>query len=410
MFTQRFIIIVLLVIFSAALFLTGISKSALWEEDEVWYAQVSREISTSGDFATLTFGGEPFFHKPPLFYWAEAICGKAFGFSEVSVRMVSVVSAVLTVVLTFLIGELLFSTEVGALAGVILATSFQYFIQAKLAYLEPLLVFFMALAVYFFIKGYFKDKPAYYIWFYVAASLATLTKGPIGILLPAGAIFLFLALQKEWRQIICVFFNWGLLLFAVIVPPWYIIETLKFGPSFLMENIGYHQVTRFAKGAETHAEPWYYNFVSLFLGFLPWSTFVPAGLLFAARRIKQKPILLLVLWAGVIFVFFTISVSKLPGYLLPVFVPLSILVAAMLAAFWKEEDGVTGRGIFSSFLFLVLLLLSLAAMFFYVVAAKGPMVTGGFGVAIGSLRPLAYLLGGGALAGLAAFLLKPKKA
>jgi 4-amino-4-deoxy-L-arabinose transferase-like glycosyltransferase len=267
----------------------------------------------------------------------------------------------------------------------------------------------MTLAVYYFIRGYFNGRPAYYVWFYVAAALATLTKGPIGILLPGGAIFLFLVIQREWRQVIRVFFNWGLLLFAIIVSPWYIIETIKFGPAFLLENFGYHQFTRFAKGAETHAEPWYYNFVSLFLGFLPWSTFVPAGMLFAARKIKQKPILLVVLWAAVIFVFFTVSVSKLPGYLLPAFVPLSILVAVMAAAFLKNEGGITWKGMLFSFLFLAALLLALAVMFFYVVAAKGPAVVGGYGEAIKSLRPFAYLLGGGALVGLAAFLLKPKK-
>jgi 4-amino-4-deoxy-L-arabinose transferase-like glycosyltransferase len=345
-----------------------------------------------------------------LFYWALAVCGRLFGFGEAAMRLTSVLSAMLVVGLVFWLGEFLFSAEVGFFAGLILASSFQFFIQAKLAYLEPLLIFFMTLSLCFFIKGYFEKKPVYYILFYAVAALAVLTKGIIGILLPAGVIFLFLALQKELKQTGKVFFNWGLLAFFAIVLPWYLIEIAKWGPAFWLEHFGYHQFTRFALGAETHAEPWYYNFVALFVGFLPWATFLPAGLFYAAKNIKQKPILLLILWAGLIFAFFTVSVSKLPGYLLPIFVPLSLLTAGLLTAFLKKQKGAGWGGMLFSFLFLAGLLGLLAGLFLYVVNARGPQVLGGFGAALLSLQPLVYVLGGGVVVALGVFLLFPKKA
>ncbi|MBU0687603.1 MAG: glycosyltransferase family 39 protein [Candidatus Margulisbacteria bacterium] len=406
---RRLIILVLLILFSAYMFFTGIANNALWEEDEVWYVQVAREMADSGDYATLTFAGEKFFHKPPLFYWLLAISGKVFGFNEFSMRLVSALSAIGIVILAFFIGEMLFSTAVGVFSGLILATSFQFFVQAKLAYIEPLLVLFMTLAFFFFIKGYLEKKHGYYILFYAAVALATLTKGPIGILLPAGSIFLFLLFRKEFKEILSVFFNWGLLVYAVITLPWYLIETSLYGKEFWLEHFGYHQFTRFAKGAETHAEPWYYNFVSLFLGFLPWSTFLPAGLLLAARKIRQKEILLTILWAAVIFVFFTISVSKLPGYLLPAFVPLAILIAKLIVGFIRNEEGVSWAGIFGSFGFLFVLLVSVAATFLYTVSTKGPEVLGGYQDALNTLIPFVYILAGGGVAGLLAFLWRPKK-
>lgn len=402
---RRLIIIILLALFSAYLFFTGLTATALWEEDEVWYAQVAREMVSNQDYVTPTFAGEPFFHKPPLFFWLIALTGKSFGFSEFSVRLVSVGAAIATVVLTFLIGEMLFGGMVGAGAALILTTSFQFMLQARLAYLDPLLTLFITLAFYFFGRGYLKQKPINYIWFYGAMGLATITKGPIGLLLPAGAIFLFLLVRREFKEIKNTFLNWGILLFLMIILPWYVLETVRHGWAFLQDHFGYHMLARFAQGIEAHVEPWYYYVVILFLGFLPWSTFLPTTFLYVKRTIRQKEILLTVSWAAVIFIFFSISKSKLPGYILSSYVPFALLVAVAIIAFVKNREAITWKGIFGSLLLLFLLLLALGFFFLYVVTSVASGVVG----LLPRLGPIIWTLVLGALVILGSFCWRPRR-
>ncbi len=140
-------------VLAAVLFVTGIGVGALWDQDEAKYTQVAREILETGDPITLHVNGRPWFVHPPLYMWLQAVVGAVFGFSEFTARIWSAVFGVVGVYATILIGDVLFGRGPALLAGVVLATMFEYFALSRLAIFDVVLTAFMLLAFYAFLRA-----------------------------------------------------------------------------------------------------------------------------------------------------------------------------------------------------------------------------------------------------------------
>ena len=196
----------------------------------------------------------------------------------------------------------------------------------------------------------FKYSSPWYLAFYLLVALAILTKGPVGLVLPLLIIGSFTIYLGNWREVTRSMQPLkGLLLILIITLPWYILVTAANGSAFINSFFGYHNIERFTQVVNRHWAPWYFYFVVVLIGFAPWSVYLPIAIanLQVWKRTywrRKSPwdqlSLFAFFWFISIFLFFTIAVTKLPSYVLPL-MPASAL---LLSIFWTQEVGVKEEG------------------------------------------------------------------
>jgi 4-amino-4-deoxy-L-arabinose transferase-like glycosyltransferase len=337
----------LLVVIAACLFFVGLGRLPLLEPDEGRNAEIARETLVSGHWITPHFDTLTCLDKPAFFFWTVAASFKCFGISEWAARFPSALFALATVLLVWSMARRMSGREVGLYAGIILATSPLAFGFAHFVILDMPLTFFVALALFCFwidAQGGFGNLGLDLVAF-ASMGVAALVKGPVGFLIPLITLLVYQALLGRLGQLKRIRWAAGCLIFFVITLPWFIVVSLH-NPGFPKYAFWTESLLRFSTGAHMHrsAGPWYYIPV-YFAGFFPWALFLFfAGL----NRMKhwrslwnekRRAELFLITWVAVVFVFFSISHSKLPGYFLPALVPLSILMALA----WDEVEG-SGSG------------------------------------------------------------------
>lgn len=323
----------LLLMVASCMFFAGIGRLALIEPDEGRNAEVAREMLAKGDWVTPHFNNFSYLDKPPVFFWAVASSFKVGGLSEASARFPSALAALLTVFLAWFLARRMFENTTGLYAGIVLATAPLVVVFARDVIFDMTLTFFVtgAMVCYWLRETSSERKKLLDVLFFAAMGLATLTKGPVGFLLPLLSIAVYQALRGKFARLKDL--NWilGLATFFAVTLPWFIAVSLRH-PDFPGYAFWQESLERFATGHSHRAGPVYYYLIIYLAGFLPWGFF----LLYAGihrisewrelRREQHAPVLFLLSWAGLIFVFFSISQSKLPGYFLPAMVPLSILM------------------------------------------------------------------------------------
>ena len=189
----------------------------------------------------------------------------------------------------------------------------------------------------------FNRSQFWYLAFYILSALAVLTKGPVGIVLPGLIIGSFLIYVGKVNQIISEMIPLqGSIIFFAMTLPWYILVTLINGESYINSFFGYHNFERFTSVVNHHAAPWYFYFIVVLVGFAPFSVYLPVAIAstqFWKRRYWQRQTriqqlkLFSVFWFAVIFLFFTVAVTKLPSYVLPL-MPASALLVSI---FWNDH-------------------------------------------------------------------------
>ncbi|MGH2375450.1 MAG: ArnT family glycosyltransferase [bacterium] len=326
---RREIASLLVVLVGALLLFTyGLGAGDLWEHDEPTYTQAAREMLRTRDPFTLYVNGQPWFDKPPLFMWLQALTGSLFGFTTFVARIWSAIFGTAAVAATFLIGRLLYGQQVGLLASVMLATTMQFIVSARIAVLDPILLAFMLLAFYMYLVSYQSGSRRAQVWAWVWAGVASLAKGPIGLVLPAMAVATLWTVRREWwrwRQIPA----WGPVLFAVLGLSWYAIEAVRHGGEFLRITVGQHMFGRVVGVIDNQpGPPWYYLPVLLAGGF-PWAAFFASAVVSALRQRRELAGQVLLAWAGLPLVFFSLAGTKTPAYILPVYPFLAIGVARL---------------------------------------------------------------------------------
>ena len=351
--------VALVLLGAAFLSLYRLGAGSLWDQDETKYAQVAVELLQTGDAITLHVNGSPWYVHPPFYMWLVAATGHFAGFTEFTVRVWSALFSVLTVYATILLGRALFGQRTGLLAGAILAVKLQPMAQSRLAVFDTVLLAWMLLAVYFFLRGYKEGRRADYVWFFLFAGLATLTKGPIGLLLPALVIVPFVVLRRSWDRLRNFPWAAGIALYAVVGLSWYALETWLHGRLFVSTALGYYMFGRFFGAVENQAGPWYYYAPVVLLGAFPWTAFWPAATAFQWRRWREGDgSLFCLLWVAITFLFYSAAGTKLPNYVLPIYPLAAVAVAAVWDAALRGQE--RGRGIDLSF---GLLLVLIAALF-----------------------------------------------
>jgi 4-amino-4-deoxy-L-arabinose transferase-like glycosyltransferase len=299
-----------------------------------------------GDWILMHFNGGVYGDKPPLFFWLIALSSYLWqGFTSFSVRFPSALFGTLTVLLTFLLGKRLYSSRTGFFSGLILATSLHFAYLSNRANIDVTLTFFTTASFLCFFFWYQEGQEEeihhrrairnFFIFgFYVSMALATLAKGPIGLVFPLLASFIYLLIQKDYREMKRMKLLPGISLFLAIVLAWYLPAVSLGGRSYLEENLFKHTTEAYSTGW-THPSPFYYYLYSFPMSFMPWTFFLPTAIICGcSKRMigKRKEFLFLSVWCIVIFTFFSLSKSKRALYLLPLYPAASLMVGK----FWSD--------------------------------------------------------------------------
>jgi 4-amino-4-deoxy-L-arabinose transferase-like glycosyltransferase len=293
--------------------------------DEPRYTRVAVEMHRAGEWVTPTLQGEPWLEKTPLFYWLAGAAFSVLGETEAAARVPSVLATLLLVGATALFGARLHGPAAGLHAGFVAGTALLPFAYGRAASMDMLLAATATVAaglVGLRVLG-LAGRPAI-VAAAVAAGLATLAKGPLGLLLPALVLAGYLALTREWRWLRELVAPWPIVAFLAVAAPWYVAILLDQGRRFLEVFVLNHNVERFTSTVHRHPGPFWYYVPVLLAGLFPWSGIsVPA--LFRIEPRASRRDLFVLLWLVLPFAFFSLAGSKLPGYILPCVPPLAIL-------------------------------------------------------------------------------------
>ena len=324
----------------AAIFLLFFGNGSLLITDSVEsnYALTAKEMVLGGDWLSPQIYGRYWFDKPVLFYWLTALGFKIFGFTEFGARFFPAVFGMLGLGLACYGGYRLYNARVGFYSGVLLLSSVEFFLISKSIITDAVLFFFFSATLLFFYLGYSENKKLFWYLMYASAGLAVLTKGPIGVLLPGLIITLFLLWQRDWHVLKRCKLLSGTILCAVIALPWYIAMYSIHGSAFTDTFLGVHNFLRATVSEHPRDNVWYYYLMVNALALFPWSGLLPLCLWQRYREgagfaSSEK---FLLLWAGVVFLFFQCMATKYITYTYPVLFPLSILLGKELVTQEKK--------------------------------------------------------------------------
>lgn len=329
----------LLIVFAAVL-LYALGARTLVPPDEGRYAEMAREMFASGDWITTRLNGIKYFEKPPLQTWMNALSFTLFGLGDWQARLWTGLCGLLGVVLTGVAGTRVFGARIGFYAALVLGSSFYWVACSQIDSLDMGLSGMMTVALCALLIAQRDDaseseRRNWMLVCWAGMALSVLSKGLIGLVLPGGVLVFYTIFSRDWAIWKRLHLVRGLLLFFLIATPWFVLVGLK-NPEQPHFFFVHEHFDRFLKKEHHREAAWYIFFVLLAAGSVPWVGVLVQSLIGAARRdgetTKFRPRLMLLVWVAFITLFFTKSNSKLPGYILPVFPAVALLVAVYLDA------------------------------------------------------------------------------
>lgn len=343
--------LLLLALLGALLFLPGLGARDVWNPDEARYAEVAREMRLLGHWAVPHLNGQVYAEKPPLFFWTIAFFGGLTGgLDETAARLPSALSALGATLLVYLLGDRFFGRRAACLSAAAFATCFKVIWQGRFGQIDMMLTFLVTLAIWFWARGYTEKRPALYPLFFLAAGLATLAKGPVGLLPPLLSILAFLGATRDWEEMRRLRIGRGLLLWAAVVLAWVVPAALDAGPDYLRTILFKQNVTRYANPWHHFAPPYYYLEI-LPAELFPWSFLLPVAIVAGWRRLvaprARQGFLFALCWAAVTVLFFSLSPAKRSVYILTMYPAAALLVGAgldLLASEWPRAPRGWRRG------------------------------------------------------------------
>ena len=318
---------------------SGISLRKLQHPDEGRYAEIAREMAVSGNWVTPRLNDLKYFEKPPFQYWATAAAFNVFGVHEWTARLVPALAGILSVLIVGLTAARLDGPTTGAYAALVLAASFWPFALSQLLTLDSVLNVWLAAALCAFLLAQ-RDAPAPAVrrnWMlvaYAAAAGATLTKGLVALAIPAATLFVYSLVTRDvgpWKRLSLLP---GLALYLALTAPWFLLVS-RANPEFAQFFFIHEHVERFLTTEHRREGTWYYFVPLLGAGMLPW-LFVWLWTLVRSWR-SARPAAngfswqkFCLVWALFVFVFFSVSGSKLPSYILPMFPAVALVLGQQL--------------------------------------------------------------------------------
>jgi 4-amino-4-deoxy-L-arabinose transferase-like glycosyltransferase len=341
----------LLAVLAGLLFFLALGSMGLTDRDEGRNAEAGREMLETGDWISPTFNYEPRFAKPALVYWLMSLSYKWFGVDEFSARLPSAVFGLGLILLQYLFLSRFYGAVVGLFGALMLLLNIEIIGLSRMVLTDSVLIFLTTLSLFSFWLGFQgHDRERWWRWvFYVGMGLATLAKGPVGCLVPLGTIALYLTATRQWTR----FWHHGAplagsLLFAAMALPWYVMMWTLHGTEYAASAQA-NTVGRFLNPMEGHSFTIFFYVPVLLLGFFPWSGWLPfawyeaykswstarkKGLHPPASTLNSSQELewFAAVWVVWVLIFFTLSSTRLPHYIGPLFPAAALLTAT----FWHR--------------------------------------------------------------------------
>jgi len=333
--------------------LVAIAMSVVWfalldvrklqHPDEGRYAEIAREMLVSGDWVTPRLNGLKYFEKPPLQYWLTAASYKAFELDEWTARLPSTIAGWLAIFVVGYAGARIASPAAGAYAAVVLAGMVWHFGIAHIVTLDALLGFWLTVALAGFLvaqraagpsQGAPGERRAFMLIAWAAIAGAVMTKGLIGLVIPAGTLAVYTLLTRDfalWRRLELLL---GTLLLVALTAPWFVLVSSR-NPEFAQFFFIHEHFERFLTTEHRRTGGWWYFVPLLIVGLLPWlGMFVLTAI--RGWRAGERDAngfswaRFCLVWVAFVFLFFSASGSKLPSYILPLFPAAALLVGWQL--------------------------------------------------------------------------------
>lgn len=331
----------------------GLGSVPLIGPDEPRYAQVAREMYARGDWVTPTLAGHTWFEKPALAYWLMIVSYSLFGVTEFAARAGSALAGVLTFALVGLVarraefesGEALRGYGI-ACAGV-MASTLGLVVFSHAASFDVLLTATVTASLAcFYLSEVERDAGARRLLlagFYACVGASLLAKGLVGLIIPAGVVAFYFLLRRRWPARLGIL--WGVPLCLAVAAAWYAPVIARHGSTFVNEFFIQHHFARYVSDKYHHPQPFYFYLPIILMLALPWSLFFLGGVASLretnarADDAATKLRVLMLAWLVVPFLFFSVSGSKLPGYVLPALPAVALLAGDRLYRYLRGASG-----------------------------------------------------------------------
>jgi len=341
--TRRLLLPALALLVAAACLFGRLGSLPLIQPDEGRNAEVAREMKDAGTWLVPTYDGLPYLDKPAFYFRVVALSMSAFGENETAARLPGALAALALLALVYVFCRRAYGERAAALAVLVVGTTPLVVAFARIVIFDMVLALFVVAAI---LAGYHAEErvgPARERWYVAGAAcsaVAVLIKGPVGFLLPLLVLIAFDLLDRNRAAVRRLFAPLNQLVFLLIVLPWF------FGVAFLRHDFPYYGLVeeslhRFTTPAFHRTAPFWYYVPVIAAVLFPWSVLLPECVAAAWRARARWPRAdrLLIAWSAVVVLFFSISQSKLPGYVLTAVVALGMLTARVLDLAFEHPDG-----------------------------------------------------------------------
>ena len=409
----RWLHYLILVAVGLFVFVTNLGGTRLWDVDEAIFSQAAVEMMHRGDWVTPYYNGHLFAHKPPLMYWGQIAAFQVLGTTEFAARLFSALFCIGTLLVTYELGRTLVNVQTGLWAGIALAGCINFAVIARAATPDAHLTFFCTLALLILVRGTRSPAPAgaigtasfrrqntgpwqpvlppswsTYALSYAVMAMATLVKGPVGIILPMAVwgMFLLIEQQAAERRLLSstpdnevgnqslltkmwTASSWFLQLFwpsyflktvwrmrpftailmvALIAGPWYVLVGLRTNGEFLLEFFLVQNVGRASYAMDSHQGPFFYYLVTVCIGTFPWCVLFWPAIAHLARGIRHhdsaRTAYVLIccstcVWIGC----FSLVATKLSSYIVPAYPAIVIGFAALVDNWLRNTTAIPFR-------------------------------------------------------------------
>lgn len=314
-------------------FIPFLGRVHLFDWDEINFAESAREMIVTGNYHRVQINFQPFWEKPPLFFWLQAGCMKLFGINEFAARLPNAVFGIITLVTLFVIGKKHKNPQFGFIWAISYLGTFLPHLYFKSAIIDPVFNYFIFLGIYFMFKDISNESSRKNLLYPALAGLfiglSTLTKGPVGLLIFLIAFFVYFIFKrfKHFPNIkkILVFAA----LYIVVCFFWFGIEVINNGFWFLKSFLSY-QADLFLHPVASHGEPFYYHFVVVFIGCFPISIIALPVFFDKIKYGKNDFTLLMKILFWTVMILFSITTTKIVHYSSLTYMPLAFLATVYL--------------------------------------------------------------------------------
>lgn len=338
---NKFIYPFILALSGILFFIPFLGHVHLFDWDEINFAESAREMIITGNYHLVQINFEPFWEKPPFFFWLQSGSMHIFGINEFAARFPNAVFGIITLLTFYFIGKKYKSPRFGFLWGLAYLGSFLPHLYFKSAIIDPVFNYFIFMGIYWMYLNVtgkvWRHRLVYPALSGLFIGLSTLTKGPVGLLIFLLVFFVYFIFKKfknfpSFGKIII----W-LIFYIAVCLLWFGEEVMNNGFWFLQKFIAY-QVELFLQPVASHGEPFYYHFVVVFIGCFPISILC-LPILFGKNKEEKKEWLLLMkilFWA--VMILFSITTTKIVHYSSLTYFPLAFMAALYLEKLLTEKE------------------------------------------------------------------------